>query len=230
MTEFMEKQSVARLIGAPPGYVGYEEGGKLTEAVRRRPYCLVLFDELEKAHSDVAGILLQIMEEGVLTDSQGRKTDFRSAVLVMTSNLGARRFAQGKKLDFSTGDEARDLEREVIKDAKQAFSPEFFNRLDGALVFHPLSPTAMEDITRRLLEASAERFRKRGIDLVWDEAVVEHLSRQGEDGMGARPLRRLIAAKIEDPAADLMLGGQLAPGQSLRLEQGAEGLSLRILP
>ena len=230
MSEYMEAHSVSRLLGSPPGYVGHDAGGQLTEAVRRKPWSVVLLDEIEKAHRDIWSVLLQVMEEGTLTDSQGRKTDFRSAVLVMTSNLGARRFAQRAKLGFSTGDGVRDLEQEVLKDAKQSFSPEFFNRLDGALVFHPLSPAAMEDITRRLLEQSAERFRKQGIDLTWDEAAVEHLSRQGEEGMGARPLRRLIAAKLEDPAADLMLAGTLASGQQLRLEQEAGGVVLRILP
>ena len=148
----------------------------------------------------------------------------------MTSNLGARRFAQGKKLGFSTGNESRDLEREVLRDAKQAFSPEFFNRLDGALVFHPLSPAAMEAITERLLEESASRFRARGITLNWSPGEVEYLARQGEEGLGARPLRRLIAARVEDPAADLMLSGQLTAGQELRLERTAEGIALRILP
>ena len=230
MSEYMEAHSVSRLLGSPPGYVGHEEGGQLTEAVRRKPWSVVLLDEIEKAHRDIWSVLLQVMEEGVLTDSQGRKTDFRSAVLVMTSNLGARRFAQGKKLGFSTGDESRDLEREVLKDAKQAFSPEFFNRLDGALVFHPLSPAAMEAITGRLLEESARRFQARGITLSWSRTEVESLARQGEEGLGARPLRRLIAAKVEDPAADLMLAGQLAPGRELRLESTENGVVLHIQP
>ena len=230
MSEYMEAHSVSRLLGSPPGYVGHETGGQLTEAVRRKPWSVVLLDEIEKAHRDIWSVLLQVMEEGTLTDSQGRKTDFRSAVLVMTSNLGARRFAKRTKLGFSTGDEVRDLEQEVLKDARQVFSPEFFNRLDGALVFHPLSPAALNSITTRLLEESAARFRARGITLSWNTDVVEHLSQQGEVDMGARPLRRLIAAKIEDPAADLMLAGSLTSGQELRLEQDTDGVALRILP
>ena len=218
MSEYMEAHSVSRLLGSPPGYVGHEEGGQLTEAVRRHPWSVVLLDEMEKAHRDIWSLLLQVMEEGTLTDSQGRKTDFRSTVLIMTSNLGARRFAQGQKLGFAAGEGGRDLEQEVLKDAKTAFSPEFFNRLDGALVFHPLSPDCLRGITEQLLRESASRFARLGISLEWDEGTVAHLTQAGSSRVyGARPLRRTVAAQVEDPAAELLLSGQLKSGQRLIL-------------
>lgn len=154
MSEYMEPHSVSRLIGSPPGYVGHEDGGQLTEAVRRSPWSVVLLDELEKAHRDIWSILLQVMEEGVLTDSRGRKTDFRNTVLVMTSNLGSQRFVRGPGLGFSPGPEGdrTALEREVLADARKSFPPEFLNRLDAALVFHPLDHTSLVSITRQLLD------------------------------------------------------------------------------
>ena len=153
MSEYMESHSVSRLIGSPPGYVGHEEGGQLTERVRRKPWSVVLLDELEKAHRDVWSILLQVMEEGVLTDAQGRKTDFRNTVLVMTSNLGARHFHQKARLGFSQGPEAdrSALEQAVLREARNTFAPEFFNRLDAALVFHPLDGQTLAAITQQML-------------------------------------------------------------------------------
>ena len=231
MSEYMEAHSVSRLLGSPPGYVGHEEGGQLTEAVRRHPWSVVLLDEIEKAHHDIWSVLLQVMEEGTLTDSQGRKTDFRSTVLVMTSNLGARRFAQGAALGFSAGERRRDLEQEVLKDARQAFSPEFFNRLDGALVFHPLEPDALLAIGEQLLSQSARRFAKLGVTLTWTKEAVRQLAALGDaKTYGARPLRRLLAQYVEDPAAQMLLEGRLAPGQSICLEMGEKAPLLRILP
>jgi len=229
MSEYMEAHSVSRLIGSPPGYVGHEEGGQLTEAVRRHPWSVVLLDEIEKAHRDIWSLLLQVMEEGTLTDSRGRKTDFRSTVLVMTSNLGARRFSRGMTLGFGTGEEARNLEQEVLKDAKTAFSPEFFNRLDGALVFHPLSGAALETITRQLLEQTAARLRRLGVELRWEEEALRVLSAMGDDRTyGARPLRRIVAREVEDPAARLLLEGSLAAGQKLVLRKGDKGLTVEV--
>ena len=230
MSEYMEAHSVSRLIGSPPGYVGHEEGGQLTEAVRRRPWSVVLLDEIEKAHRDIWSILLQVMEEGTLTDAQGRKTDFRSAVLVMTSNLGARRFAQGTALGFSAGDVSRDLEQEVLKDAKSAFSPEFFNRLDGALVFHPLSEDVLRTITEHLLHESAQRFARLGVKLVWEDTVPAALCAQGDSrSYGARPLRRVLARQVEDPAAQLLLSGRLVSGNTLRLTVCGNQVSATVL-
>ena len=231
MSEYMEAHSVSRLLGSPPGYVGHEEGGQLTEAVRRHPWSVVLLDEIEKAHHDIWSVLLQVMEEGTLTDSQGRKTDFRSTVLVMTSNLGARRFAQGTALGFTAGERQQDLEKEVRKDARQAFSPEFFNRLDGALVFPPLGGDTLLAITEKLLTECAGRFAKLGITLTWTGEAARLLSDLGDTRTyGARPLRRLIARYAEDPAAAMLLEGKLAPGQSICLEKGEKEPLLRILP
>jgi len=230
MSEYMEAHSVSRLIGSPPGYVGHDEGGQLTEAVRRHPWSVVLLDEIEKAHRDIWSILLQVMEEGTLTDSQGRKTDFRSAVLVMTSNLGARRFAQGQGLGFSVGETDRNLEQEVLRDAKTAFSPEFFNRLDAALVFHPLNADILEMITEKLLRESAERFIRLGVTLSWEDSAVRVLCARGEAKLyGARPLRRVVARHIEDPAARMLLSGELREGQKLHASARGNEVELAIL-
>ena len=220
MSEYMEAHTVSRLIGSPPGYVGHEEGGQLTERVRRAPWSVVLLDELEKAHRDIWSILLQVMEEGVLTDAQGRKTDFRNTVLVMTSNLGARHFAQTRRLGFHTegAAEREALEREVRAEAGRTFAPEFLNRLDEVLVFHPLEQETLERITRQLLEQTGERLDKLGIGLSVEEEAVALLAGRGENReYGARPLRRAISAQVEDPAADLMLAGRLKQGDTLRI-------------
>ena len=230
MSEYMESHSVSRLLGSPPGYVGHEDGGQLTERVRRHPWSVVLLDEIEKAHHDIWSVLLQVMEEGVLTDGQGRKTDFRNTVLIMTSNLGAQRFAQGKKLGFASGDPHRDLEKEVLSDAKRAFSPEFFNRLDGALVFHPLSMDTMSQITRQLLNETAQRLSARRIALDFDEASVTYLSTlERSSAYGARPLRRTIAARVEDPVADLLLKQELQDGNTVALRVENDTLQIRVV-
>ena len=220
MSEYMEAHSVSRLIGSPPGYVGHEEGGQLTERVRRNPWSVVLLDELEKAHRDVWSVLLQVMEEGVLTDAQGRRTDFRNTVLVMTSNLGAGRFRQGKQLGFTMGQEQEreQMEAEVRADARKTFAPEFLNRLDSVLVFHPLDAAALSAITRQLLDETRGRLGKLGVAMEVEEGAVSLLAREGSDQeYGARPLRRAIAAMVEDPAADLMLSGRLKEGGTLRV-------------
>ena len=179
---------------------------------------MVLLDELEKAHTDIWSILLQVMEEGVLTDSQGRKTDFRNTVLVMTSNLGARRFSQGQKLGFSAGGKAHreELEQAVLSDARHTFAPEFLNRLDGALVFHPLGEETLRTIARQMLGETRLRMEKLGIGLeVEDSAVTLLVKQENSREYGARPLRRAISNQIEDPAADLMLAGKLKKGDIL---------------
>ncbi len=232
MSEYMEAHTISRLIGSPPGYVGHEEGGQLTEQVRRNPWSVVLLDELEKAHRDVWSILLQVMEEGVLTDAQGRKTDFRNTVLVMTSNLGAGRFARGKQLGFALEDstvERENLEREVLADARRAFAPEFLNRLDATLVFHPLDRATLGSITRQLLEETGKRMSVLGVTLQAEDEAVALLANRGEDReYGARPLRRAIANLVEDPAADLLLEGSLKKGDILRVT--AEGGEVRVRP
>ena len=231
MSEYMESHSVSRLIGSPPGYVGHEEGGQLTERVRRKPWSVVLLDELEKAHRDVWSILLQVMEEGVLTDAQGRKTDFRNTVLVMTSNLGARHFHQKARLGFSQGPEAdrSALEQAVLREARNTFAPEFFNRLDAALVFHPLDSQTLAAITQQMLSQTGERLSAMGIGLQVEPEAVRLLAQTGAgQDYGARPLRRAIAAQVEDPAADLMLEGCLKKGDSLQV--WAEEGQIRVGP
>ena len=222
MSEYQEKFSATRLIGAPPGYVGYDEGGQLTEAIRRKPYSVVLFDEIEKAHEDVWNLLLQIMDDGELTDSQGRRVDFRNTVIVMTSNVGAKNItAQGKRLGFASGDaavEREGLEREVLGDARRAFAPEFINRLDAMLVFHPLGQRTLESITRQLLEESGRRMARMGIKLEATDEAVALLAGQGSDReYGARPLRRAIQSKVEDAVAEKMLDGTLKTGDTAKL-------------
>ena len=230
MSEYMEAHAVSRLIGSPPGYVGHEEGGQLTERVRRNPWSVVLLDELEKAHRDIWSLLLQIMEEGVLTDAQGRKTDFRNTVLIMTSNLGAARFAAGNRLGFSTtgGQPGENvLEKEVLSDAKRTFAPEFLNRLDGVLVFPPLGREALCTITRGLLEETGARMAKLGITLEVEKSAVLLLAERGTDrAYGARPLRRAIAELVEDRVADLLLSGELTAGDILHL--AAEDSTLKV--
>jgi ATP-dependent Clp protease ATP-binding subunit ClpA len=193
MTEYMEKQSVSRLIGAPPGYVGYEEGGKLTEAVRRRPYCLVLLDELEKAHRDVALILLQIMEEGCLTDSTGRKVSFKNAIVVMTSNVGGE--IKGDGLGFQpTGKDGQ-----TRKALQEFFSPEFLGRLDDTIYFEPLSPGAMDAIAQKYLTQLQGRLAKLGIQFQFPEELGRDLGSRCSKKGGARALRSLIQQEVENP-------------------------------
>ena len=199
MTEYMEKQSVSRLIGAPPGYVGYEEGGKLTEAVRRRPYCLVLFDELEKAHRDVAGILLQIMEEGVLTDSTGRRVSFKNAVVVMTSNVGSD--VKGDGLGFRPIGRAEETEVAL----RQQFSPEFLGRIDQKICFEPLSDQALGAIAGKYLQELEKRLENMGIQLHFPEELAQNLARRCGKKEGARNLRRMVQDEVEGPLAALLL-------------------------
>ncbi len=208
MSEYMEAHAVSRLIGSPPGYVGHEEGGLLTERVRRHPWSVVLLDELEKAPHDIWSLLLQIMEEGTLTDSHGRPTDFRNTIFVMTSNLGAQKFASQTPLGFSSiaSDSKERIENEVRTIAKKTFSPELLNRLDGILVFHPLSDDTLKEIVRTLLRETCERLSALHLKMKVDEEVIDLLANFGQDkSYGARPLRRAISNLIETPAADILL-------------------------
>ena len=207
MSEFMEKQAVSRLIGAPPGYVGYEEGGKLTQAVHRRPYCLVLMDELEKAHPDVAGILLQIMEEGVLTDSSGRKVSFRNALVVMTTNVGGE--ITGDGLGFNPDGRTGQTQKAL----RQAFTPEFLGRLDATVVFHGLERDTMKDIARKYLDQLAQRAAGQGIRLRFPEELAESLSAQCAGKSGARQMRSLVQEKVEGPLASYLLRYGTTPSQ-----------------
>ena len=216
MSEYMEKFAVSRLVGAPPGYVGYEESGQLSEAVRRRPYSVVLFDEIEKAHPEVFSILLQIMEDGRLTDAQGRVVDFKNTIIIMTSNVGARLITSGGTMGFTTDKAAqradehrRDYQRmkaKVMEELKKTFSPEFLNRVDDTLVFHALTPPEIEAIVDLQVHKLTEQLHARGLELRLTDAVRELLAHEGYDpAMGARPLRRAVRRLIEDPLAEYLL-------------------------
>ena len=239
MSEYMEKHAVSRLIGSPPGYVGHEEGGQLTEKVRRRPYCVVLFDEIEKAHPDIWGILLQIMEDGMVTDAQGRKADFKNAIVVLTSNVGAARItAKGSKLGFSATErrdgETRPIEElkaAVLDDLKKVFRPEFLNRLDETIVFTQLGRTEIQAIARRMLERVGERMKALGVTLRFTDQALETLADQGFDpDYGARPLRRTIRAQVEDVAAEQLLSGALQAGDTALVDGAENGLRLYAQP
>ena len=215
MSEYMEKHSVSRLVGSPPGYVGYEEGGQLTEKVRRKPYAVVLFDEIEKAHPDVFNMLLQILEDGRLTDSQGRTVDFKNTIIIMTSNVGARMITEPKKLGFSTGDldnskKYDELKNNVMGELKKAFRPEFLNRVDEIIVFHQLSEDEIKEIVGLMFDEVRKRLKANNIEIDITEQAKVLIAKEGFDPIyGARPLRRAIQGKIEDRVAELMLEGKV---------------------
>jgi len=231
MSEYMERHEVSKLIGAPPGYVGYEEGGKLTEAVRRRPYAVLLFDEIEKAHPDVFNLLLQILEDGRLTDGQGRTVDFRNTVVIMTSNVGARDLAKGQGLGFtaekglSEGDHQKAKER-ALEAMKQSFRPEFLNRVDDIVVFRSLSKEELLQIVDLLLGEVEKRVKDRGIEITVSAAARDLLLEKGYDPKyGARPLRRTIQRMVEDRLADLFLEGKFKQGAKVRVDAEGDQLS-----
>ena len=232
MSEYMEQHTVSRLLGAPPGYVGYDEGGQLTEKVRRKPYSVVLFDELEKAHPDVWGVLLQLLEDGVVTDAQGRKADFRNTVVVMTSNAGARRLsARGGRLGFSgdrgEGRSPEELRQAALSELKQIFRPEFLNRLDETIVFTQLGRGEIKSIARRMLSRVGERLKALGVRLTWTDGALDALARLGFDpDYGARPLRRTIRTRVEDPASELLLSGAVRAGDTLLADRAGDTLTL----
>ena len=222
MSEFMEKHTVSRMMGSPPGYVGYEEGGELTEAVRRKPYSVVLLDEIEKAHPDVFNVLLQILEDGRLTDNTGRTVSFKNTIVVMTSNAGAQ-LTGGRSMGFGSAqrDEARDYEamkESVMKSVKELFRPEFINRVDELIVFHALTEDEICRITEMMLKQVAGRLEEQEIRLLWDESVTKKLAEDGYDPkFGARPLRRLIQRTVEDTLSEELLQGRISLGQEVRL-------------
>jgi ATP-dependent Clp protease ATP-binding subunit ClpB len=224
MSEYMEKHSVARLIGAPPGYVGYEEGGALTEAVRRRPYQVVLFDEIEKAHPDVFNVLLQVLDDGRLTDGQGRTVDFRNTLIVMTSNLGS---------EFLTaqaeGEDSSMVRDQVMTVVRSHFRPEFLNRLDDQILFHRLQRNQMAAIVDIQLNRLERLLGDRKIELTLDEEARNWLADKGYDpAYGARPLKRVIQREVQDPLAELILAGKVADGQSVRVSAGSDRLLFEV--
>ena len=220
MSEYMEKHAVSKLIGSPPGYVGYEDGGQLTERVRRKPWSVVLFDEIEKAHEDVWGILLQIMDDGRLTDSAGRVVSFRNTIIVMTSNVGAKSISDGRlRMGFTPdgGDEAQLMRASINEELRRTFKPEFLNRIDETIVFRRLSRAEIRSIAERMLLTVAERFKALGMTLSVPDQVVDFLAERGYDEKyGARPLRRAIRSMIEDKAAELMLTDSLGRGDTVQ--------------
>ena len=224
MSEYMERHTVSRLIGSPPGYVGHEEGGQLTEKVRRRPYSVVLFDEIEKAHEDVWNLLLQIMDDGELTDSQGRRVDFRNTIIVMTSNVGAKNItAHGSRLGFSAEEKQEETSFEEVRDAvmaelKRTFRPEFLNRIDETIVFHPLTEENIAEIARKLLTITAKRVEDLGVTMTVDDEAVKVVAKEGFDPVyGARPLRRAIQNSVEDAVAEKLLEGTVKEGDAIRV-------------
>ncbi len=220
MSEFMEKHAVARLIGAPPGYVGYDEGGVLTEAVRRRPYQVVLFDEVEKAHPDVFNVLLQVLDDGVLTDGQGRTVDFKQTLIILTSNLGAQALSQ-----LPDGADASDAKRDVMDAVRAHFRPEFLNRLDETIIFDRLSREDMDGIVEIQLGRLTKRLGRRNISLDLDEAAMKWLADEGYDPVfGARPLKRVIQRALQNQLAEMLLAGDVMDGDTITVSAGADGL------
>jgi ATP-dependent Clp protease ATP-binding subunit ClpC len=224
MSEYMEKHSVSRLVGSPPGYVGYDEGGQLTEAVRRKPYSVLLLDEIEKAHPDVFNILLQILEDGKLTDAQGRKVDFRNTIVIMTSNIGAGQISKNLSLGFTLGDEQGlsydDMKGRVMGELKKVFRPELLNRIDEIIVFHKLEKSEILQIVDLLMKRLREQMAVHGAMIELTDAARELLVEEGYDpAMGARPLRRAIQRLIEDPLADFVLGRELQEGSTIVVDR-----------
>ena len=234
MSEFMEKHNVSRLVGAPPGYVGYEEGGQLTEKIRRRPYSVVLLDEVEKAHSDVFNMLLQVMEEGHVTDSFGRVIDFRNVVLIMTSNIGADLIKNQSSLGFRNTEEGRtsdQMSKEVMGEVEKFFRPEFLNRLDDTVFFEPLSRTDLDEIIDIEMKQVLGRLHEQGIELSLPEAAKDFLIDEGYNpDFGARPLRRSIQKFVEDPLAEELLRGKIEKGTLLEAEVFENTLRYKIIP
>lgn len=221
MSEYMEKHTVSKLIGAPPGYVGFDEGGQLTEKIRRKPYSVVLFDEIEKAHPDVFNMLLQILEDGVLTDSQGRKVSFKNAIIIMTSNVGASKITDEKlALGFVQEDGKKlSIEDLVMPDLKKTFKPEFLNRLDDIIVFNQLEQSDIEEIAKRMLKSLQKRTQDLGIELDFTDAAITELAKEGFDKTyGARPLRRAIQSKIEDKLSELILDKTIGEGSKCTVD------------
>jgi ATP-dependent Clp protease ATP-binding subunit ClpC len=230
MSEYMEKFSVSRLIGAPPGYVGYEDSGTLTKAIRRKPYSVILLDEIEKAHPDVFNILLQVLDEGHLTDNYGRQIDFKNTVVIMTSNVGARDITKGKGLGFTTGDSVQSFERmqeKVKEELKVVFNPEFLNRLDDVIVFHPLNREHISQIVSILLKDVRKRLAEDELTIKLTDAATELLVKNGYDeAYGARPLKRSIQKFIEDPLSEKILLGEFSKGDEIEVDAALDGTRL----
>jgi ATP-dependent Clp protease ATP-binding subunit ClpB len=224
MSEYMEKHSVSRLIGAPPGYVGYEQGGELTEAVRRKPYSVILFDEVEKAHTDVFNILLQVLDDGRLTDGQGRIVNFKNTIIILTSNLGS----EALSVNESSGDIPPKVRDQVMQVVRQTFRPEFLNRLDDIIIFNRLDRDDMKTIVRIQLKTLEKRLMDRKITLHFEEDALQWLAEAGYDPVyGARPLKRVIQRQVQDPLSLKILSGDVTEGSEVVVTVGMDGLELK---
>jgi ATP-dependent Clp protease ATP-binding subunit ClpC len=234
MSEYMEKHNVSRLIGAPPGYVGYEEGGQLTEAVRRRPYSVILLDEIEKAHNDVFNMLLQIMEEGRLTDAFGRHVDFKNTILIMTSNIGAETIRSRAQLGFGPATKTltyEEMKSILMREIEKNFRPEFLNRLDEIIAFKPLSPDDVRKILQLEINKLNDRLKDRKIKVVLTPEAVEFLVEKGYNPeFGARPLRRAIEQNVEDAIAELVLQGTIKEGDTVEVVRTNNKLDFKTIP
>jgi ATP-dependent Clp protease ATP-binding subunit ClpC len=233
MSEYMEKHSVSRLVGSPPGYIGYDEGGQLTEMVRRKPYSVVLLDEVEKAHPEVFNILLQILEDGRLTDSQGRSVDFRNAIVIMTSNIGAATISRNTPLGFSVAEEGGlsydDMKSRIMGELRRVFRPELLNRIDEVIVFHKLTKEQITEVVDLLMIRLQKQLADRGVALQLTDDAKDLLVEQGYDPtMGARPLRRAIQRLIEDRLADEVLGGNLAEGSTILVDRDGDEMRVSV--
>ncbi len=231
MSEYMEKHAVSKLIGSPPGYVGHEDGGQLTERIRRNPYSVILFDEIEKAHPDIANLLLQILEDGILTDAYGNVVDFKNTLIIMTSNIGTRHLVSRSRMGFGGTKEIQDIkeiEDLVLKELRKDFSPEFINRIDEIIVFHPLSREDLTRICRLLIDDVNSTLAPKGAFVDVDDAAVEWLLAQSGDdpNMGARPLRRAIQKHIEDPVSELLIQARDERPETIEVRVGPEGLTV----
>ena len=231
MSEYMEKHSVSRLIGAPPGYIGYEEGGQLTEAVRRRPYSVILLDEIEKAHSDVFNILLQILEDGRLTDGKGKVVNFKNTIIIMTSNLGAHSINKQRNMGFLNSDKKEDydsMKEKILEDLKKSFKPEFLNRVDDTIVFHKLERNDMKNILDVMLNDMKYRLEKNDMKIVFKEDIKDYLLNKCKDNeYGARPFRRIITKEIEDKLSEEILRGNVIKGESLEVFVDSSGVEFK---
>ena len=230
MSEYMEKHSVSKMIGSPPGYVGYEEGGQLSEKVRRNPYSVILFDEIEKAHPDVFNVLLQVLDDGHITDAQGRKIDFKNTILIMTSNAGAENIISPKRLGFLSVDDEKEnykfMKERVMEEVKRLFKPEFVNRIDEMIVFHPLNKENLKEIVSIMLKAINKRTRQQmGIDLHVSEEGRSFLIEKGfDEKYGARPLRRTLQSQVEDRLAEKILEGEVREGDQVEITKVGDNL------
>ena len=235
MSEYMEKHSVSRMVGSPPGYVGYEEGGQLSEKVRRNPYSVVLFDEIEKASPEVFNILLQVLDDGHITDGQGRTVDFKNTVIIMTSNAGARSIAAPKRLGFTSVETPEQsyemMKKGVMDEIKTIFKPEFLNRIDDIIVFHPLEKEEITRIVRLLTDVMAKRVKENmNITVSFTKKAIEKIAEEGYDkAYGARPLRRAIQSKIEDAFAEEYLLGNIKAGDKVSVGLKTNGFSFRVV-